>query len=567
MLLLKSLPALDALKALANFKPSCVGMRAFLFPHACPASFCTKLYQGFTRLLPWPYIGSAQSAVRNRLLRFLPFSMSKKTNILSTHFLHRTPHCSWLLPVALACSVLAVGCTHTSSFQGQEGTIDVPAQWSGADTDAQQYTPTDLSQWWQRFGDAQMTGLIDQALLANPSVQSAQASLRQARAQLAGQEATRLPSANASFDRGRSWEGGDNGSNSYTGRITAGWEADLWGRQANAVKAGEANVQAAVAALEGAHVALAAEVALNYVELRSLQNRLRIAQDNLGIQHENQQITEWRVQAGLATSLDAEQARASTAQTAAQVPALEASLAQTRHALAILTGQVPTALDAQLTEAKPLPVAPDGLAMALPADTLRQRPDVRGQEQKVIAAVANLSAQERANFPSLRLNGALGVSALTLGALSGATVAQSIAAALSAPLFDGGANRAQIGVQQAAVEQARISYRSTVLSALQEVEDALAQLQGDKARLVQLQIAEEAARNAQLLAHQRYSSGLVDFQTVLDTQRTLLTSQDSVANAQAAISTDYVRLYKALGGGWQPLGADGQALSTATAQP
>ena len=134
-------------------------------------------------------------------------------------------------------------------------------------------------------------------------------------------------------------------------------------------------------------------------------------------------------------------------------------------------------------------------------------------------------------------------------------------------MFDGGANRAQIGVQQAAVEQARISYRSTVLSALQEVEDALAQLQGDKARLVQLQIAEEAARNAQLLAHQRYSSGLVDFQTVLDTQRTLLTSQDSVANAQAAISTDYVRLYKALGGGWQPLGTDGQALSTATAQP
>ncbi|MGE8398204.1 MAG: TolC family protein, partial [Comamonas sp.] len=161
----------------------------------------------------------------------------------------------------------------------------------------------------------------------------------------------------------------------------------------------------------------------------------------------------------------------------------------------------------------------------------------------------------------------LGVSALTLGALGGATVAQSIAAALSAPLFDAGANRAQIRVQQAAVEQARINYRSTVLTALQEVEDALVQLQGDKDRLVQLQISEEAARNAQLLAKQRYSSGLVDFQTVLDTQRTLLTTQDNVANAQAAISNDYVRLYKALGGGWQPLGLDGQALNTATTQP
>nr|WP_281355022.1 efflux transporter outer membrane subunit [Comamonas jiangduensis] len=329
----------------------------------------------------------------------------------------------------------------------------------------------------------------------------------------------------------------------------------------------EANVQAAVAVLEGAHVSLAAEVALNYIQLRSLQNRLRIAQDNLGIQRENQQITEWRVQAGLATSLDAEQARSLTAQTAAQIPALESSLAQTRHALAILTGQPPSALDAELLAAQPLPVAPDSLAMTLPADTLRQRPDVRAQEQKVIAAVANLSSQERANFPTLRLSGSLGLNALTLGALSGATVAQNIAAGLAAPLFDAGANRAQIRVQQALVEQARISYRSTVLTALQEVEDALVQLQGDKDRLVQLKIAEEAARYAQLLANQRYSSGLVDFQTVLDTQRTLLSSQDSVATAQASISTDYVRLYKALGGGWQPLNAEGQVIDTAAAQP
>jgi outer membrane protein, multidrug efflux system len=412
-----------------------------------------------------------------------------------------------------------------------------------------------------------MTALIEQALQANLSVQSAQASLRQARAQLDGQEASRMPSASAGFDRGRSWEDGDNGRNSFSARVSAAWEPDFWGRQANAVKAGQANVQAAVATLEGSHVSLAAEVALNYMELRSLQNRLQIAQDNLRIQRENQQITEWRVQAGLATSLDAEQARSSTAQTAAQVPSLEASIAKMRHALSILTAQPPSALDGVLAAAQPLPVAPSHLAMTLPADTLRQRPDVRAQEQKVMAAVANLSSQERANFPTLRLSGSLGVSALTLGALSGAGVAQSIAAALSAPLFDAGANRAQIKVQQAAVEQTRINYRATVLTALQEVEDALVQLQGDKDRLVQLQISQEAARNAQLLANQRYSSGLIDFQTVLDTQRTLLTSQDNVANAQAAISTDYVRLYKALGGGWQPLGLDGQPVSADTAQP
>ncbi len=488
---------------------------------------------------------------------FLPLSMYKKTQ----HYLSHTTPRAKSLAVAFACAVLVTGCSHTSQFAGQNETVTVPEQWNSTGAAPQQQAPADLSQWWQRFGDAQMTGLIDQALQANPSVQSAQAALRQSRAQLDGQEAARLPNASAGFDRGRSWEDGDNGSNSYAARVSASWEPDLWGRQANAVKAGEANVQAAVATLEGAHVSLAAEVALNYIELRSLQNRLQIAEDNLRIQRENQQITEWRVQAGLATSLDSEQARSSTAQTAAQIPALQASLAKTRHALAILTGQPPSALNTELTTVKPLPVAPDSLAMTLPADTLRQRPDVRAQEQKVIAAVANLSAQERANFPTLRLNGSLGISALTLGALSGATVAQSIAAALSAPLFDGGANRAQIRVQQAAVEQARISYRSSVLTALQEVEDALVQLQGDKDRLVQLQVAEEAARYAQLLANQRYSSGLVDFQTVLDTQRTLLASQDSVATAKAAISTDYVRLYKALGGGWQPLDLNGQVRS------
>lgn len=490
---------------------------------------------------------------------------------------HNQPHhvsCSrpprtWALPVALACAVFITGCSHTSQFNGQSAAVAVPAQWHATGAQPQPQSPEDLSQWWQRFGDAQMTALIEQALQANPNVQSAQAALRQARAQLGVTQASRLPSAGASVGGSRSKREPSSASNSFTAGIDASWEPDWWGTQANAVQAGEANVAAAVATLEGAHVSLAAEVAQTYIELRSLQNRLRIAQDNLGIQRENQQITEWRMQAGLATSLDAEQARAATAQTAAQIPALQASLAQARHALAILTGQAPAALEAALTAAQPLPVAPTALAMALPADTLRQRPDVRAQEQRVVAAVANLSAQERANFPSLRLSGSLGVSAATLAALgsSGASLATSIAASLSQTLFDGGANTARVQERQAAVEMARINYRASVLTALQEVEDALVQLQGDQERLVQLQISEAAARNAQLLANQRYSSGLVDFQTVLDTQRTLLSSQDSVATVQAAISTDYVRLYKALGGGWQPLDSAGQIAAAPTEQP
>lgn len=148
----------------------------------------------------------------------------------------------------------------------------------------------------------------------------------------------------------------------------------------------------------------------------------------------------------------------------------------------------------------------------------------------------------------------MGLSALTLSGLGsgGATLANALLASISMPLFDGGATRARIEAQDAAVEQARIAYESAVLTALQDVEDALVSLRGDRERLEKLQVAAEAAANAELLARQRYSSGLIDFSAVLDTQRTLLSAQDSLASARATLSADHVRLYKALGGGWQP---------------
>ncbi len=222
------------------------------------------------------------------------------------------------------------------------------------------------------------------------------------------------------FDRGRSWEGGDNGANSYAARVSASWEADLWGRQANAVQAGEANVQAAVAVLEGAHVSLAAEVALNYIQLRSLQNRLRIAQDNLGIQ-QGEPANHRMACAGRVGHFAGRGAGAlfDGANGCTRFRRWNLRWPKYASALASLTGQPPRPWYGWLLAAQPLPVAPDSLAMTLPADTLRQRPDVRAQEQKVIAAVANLSSQERANFPTLRLSGSLGLNALTLKALSG----------------------------------------------------------------------------------------------------------------------------------------------------
>jgi outer membrane protein, multidrug efflux system len=206
-----------------------------------------------------------------------------------------------------------------------------------------------------------------------------------------------------------------------------------------------------------------------------------------------------------------------------------------------------------LAEAGPVPQAADSLALNIPAETLRQRPDVRAAEYQVTAAVARVSQADAALAPSFQLGGSLGVAALTLDSLATrSSIVGALLGSVSMPLFNGGALRAQVRAQQAALDQAYAAYDAAVLTALQEVEDALIALGGDRERLLSLRRAAEAAGNAALMARERYSSGLIDFQTVLDTQRTQLSTQDSVAGANADLSADHVRLYKALGGGWLP---------------
>ncbi len=438
--------------------------------------------------------------------------------------------------------------------------LAVPDHWSttGGQALAPAVLPEAPGPWWEQFGDAQLSALITQALAAHTSVRSAREALAQARAQVDVQAASLAPQlgTSAQAQRGRA---ANNTSNSFRLGLDAAWELDLFGGGRAGVDAAQAEVEATAAALGSAQVSLAAEVAVNYIALRGLQERLAIARSNLSTQRETLQISDWRLQAGLTSSLVTEQARAAVEQTAAQVPTLESSLAQTRHALAVLAGQPPAALDAALADAAPVPQAPADLALAIPAQTLRQRADVRTAEARIRAALARVSQADAARYPSLRISGNLGLGAATLGALTGgASVASALLAGISVPLFDGGAARAQVRVQESALEQARIGYEATVLAALQDVEDALVALQGDRVRLARLQAAAGAAANADLLARQRFQSGLIDFPTVLDTQRTLLSAQDGVASARASLATDHVRLYKALGGGWVP-GTDGTA--------
>ena len=451
----------------------------------------------------------------------------------------------------LALTLALYGCASSAPQQTASVAVDVPATWSLAAVPAASGAKS-VTQWRLRFDDPLLRHLVEQALQSNTSVRSARAALRQARALRDVAAAGLLPALGSSASARHSTGGGGAGNN-FSAGLDASWELDIFGANRHALAAGNALAEASAASLGDILVSIGAEVALDYISLRGAQSRLAIATANLASQQETLQITRWRLQAGLITALEVEQARAAVEQTRAQLPLLQISMQQGRHALAVLTGQPPAALESLLAAAGPVPQAADDLALSIPAETLRQRADVRGAEHQVTAAQARVAQAGAARLPDFRLGGSLGLGAATLGALgSGGSVVSALLASVSMPVFDGGALRAQVRVQQAALDQAHEVYHATVLTALKEVEDALVALRGDRERLLRLQQAAEAAGNAALMARQRFSSGLVDFQTVLETERTQLATQDGVASSTTDVSADHVRLYKALGGAWNP---------------
>lgn len=253
-----------------------------------------------------------------------------------------------------------------------------------------------------------------------------------------------------------------------------------------------------------------------------------------------------------------EQARSNRDSTQAALPALDTGRAGAEHRLAILTGRTPGSLHAALAvdagkRSNALPRLPPGIALSIPAEVLRQRPDVRAAERRLAAETARIGQAEAARYPGFSLSGNLGLEALGLSILGGGgQIARSLAAGVSGPLFDWGRAHARVQAQEAVRDQRRAAYEATVLTALEEVQNALVALANGRARQQALGSAAEAARNAALLARQRYTSGLIDFQTVLTVERSLLSIEDSLASAEAERVTALIQLYKALGGGWSP---------------
>jgi multidrug efflux system outer membrane protein len=441
---------------------------------------------------------------------------------------------------------------------------NAPATWHHVAATSQPATPVmatgDLSQWWQGFNDPLLTQLIAEALQASPDLRSAQARLREARARSGVARADYYPSLSASANASRNKSSAQVGSGGtrelYDAGFDASWEVDVFGGVRRSVEASQAEVAAAVAGLEDTQVSLAAEVATNYVDVRALQARLRIARDNLASQSETLQLTDWRAQAGLVSVQDVEQARSNREQTRAQIPILEAGIAAAVHNLDVLLGLNPGTLHPRLDPEAGLPTLPAEIAVGIPADTLRQRPDVRVAERQLAAATARVGEAKAAMYPSFRLSGSIGLEALTAGALgdSGATFS-SLLGGITAPIFEGGRLRSQVEVQDAVREQAQVTYEQAVLGALRDVENALVDLSHNRDRSEALSNALDAARLANLLAQRRYAAGLIDFQTVLDTDRSVLTLEDSLAGTRADVVRDVIRLYKSLGGGWSPTAA------------
>ncbi len=415
--------------------------------------------------------------------------------------------------------------------------------------------PDDLSRWWTTLGDPALTQLVDQAVAGNLDLKQAQARLREARARRNQAGAGRFPSldASASVNRVRSSE--ENGSGATTTLYAAGfdatWELDVFGGTRRGVEAATASAQASEEDLRDVLISLLSEVALNYVELRTNQARLAIAEQNLDAQQETYDIARWRFEAGLVTELDVEQARYNLEQTRAQIPTLQTAIHQAQNGLAVLLGDMPGALDDRLGPPASIPVAPASVAVGVPADMLRRRPDVRRAERQLAAQTAQVGVATAARYPSFSLAGAIGLESLssanlfTAGARTSAMGANAIMT-----LFDAGRLRENVKIQSALQEQAFLAYESAVRTAVEDAENALVAFAKEQTRRSSLQTASAAAGRAAALARQRYESGLLDFQTVLDAQRSLLSLQDQLASSDGAVASNLVRLYKALGGGW-----------------
>ncbi|NOX24571.1 MAG: efflux transporter outer membrane subunit [Deltaproteobacteria bacterium] len=435
---------------------------------------------------------------------------------------------------------------------------DAPAAWQTAMTGSLQPGQVDrtvLSRWWTVFNDPLLAELEGEALHGNLDIKTAMSRVREARALMGINRAGLFPSINTSAAASKSRDSfsftGSGESNLYNVGFDAGWELDIFGGKKRALEAAKADLAARREALHEVLVSLSAEIGINYVDVRTYQARLKTARNNLAAQKQALALNQSRYQTGLIDDLALQQSRYNMELTRSHIPQLRTALSAAMNRLAILLGQKPGSLNRRLTKIAPVPAAPPEITVGVPAEALRRRPDIRRAERQLAAQTARIGVAKADLYPKFKLAGSIGLESLHLKDLPEWTSRLfRIGPSVSWNIFDAGAIRQNIVVQNARQEQAMLHYKATVLNALEEVENTLTAFVQEETRKQALTRAAKAAGKAEQTAADRYQAGLTDFSNVLKARRSLFSFNDELAQSTGAVTTDLIRLYKALGGGW-----------------
>ena len=465
-----------------------------------------------------------------------------------------------LIPALIGVSLVASGCASFRDYQAPEAPESVAEiELQQSDNARIEANTAPVVEWWNEFNDPQLSGLVEQALAANPDVRIAYANLQEARALSREVGYDRQPSVNAGADASRNLNSQESVSgsnlprtnNNFQAGFDASWELDLFNRISSRIETQAALTESARADLQQIYVTIAAEVARAYVELRGAQHRLDIAERNQNNQAETYELTQVLLDGGRATALDVSRAETQLTLTKSTIPPLQAAVTAAINRLSVLTGQVPDALRSQLSAKKPLPELPVTVAVGDASSLLKRRPDIRSAERTLAASVSSYNVAVSDLFPAVRLLGSLGFVATNLSSFGTSALAGSLGPSLEWQVFNRDAIRARIDQADARSLAQLAFYDKTVLAALEETQTAVSDFAREEERRATLQQAAKSAQHSAELARQRFDEGYDDFLDVLDAERTLLETEDTLASSEISAVLNLIAIYKALGGGWQ----------------
>ena len=441
--------------------------------------------------------------------------------------------------------------------------IPLPDAWHQELEKGLQTKEAALHTWWTVFKDATLEELIQKAGQENLDLKLAFARIQEARALRGVAAGALVPDLNADANIGRQKfsSGATFGLGSATNTIgslglSSSWELDVWGRVRRSVESADASVQATVEDYRDVLVLLYSEVALNYLELRAVQLRIKYAGANLEGQEKTLSLTKDRHDADLVPELDVKQAEYNLARTEAVVPDLRISEAEVIHRLAVLLGKYPADLAKKLRQPAPLPKAPAKVDISLPRDLIRQRPDIRGAERRLAAQTARIGVATAELYPKFTLAGFFNYSTIGGPLFESGNQGWGIGLPVQWNLFSGGAVQSQIEAEKARTQQALELYKQSILLAVEDVENSLVGYVELEKREKSLAKSVAALQRSVELVQNLYKNGLTNFQNVLDMERALFEQQDRLAESRGRAVQALVLLYRSLGGGWDPDAAE-----------